>query len=293
VGSVGDSPCESFERIGREVRAEVLELLPPSWSFEGKRVLDFGCGAGRVLRQFAAEGQVATMKGCDIDGPSIEWLNENLSPPFSAVRNDEKPPLPWGDGSFDLIWAFSVFTHITDQWSAWLCELHRLLDRDGLLIATFLGSGMSEQIAREAWDESRIGMNVLNGSQSWDEGGPLVLQSPWWIREHWGRAFVVETLRPTGFGQSADVDAGQGVVLLRKQEGRITPSELERVATDDPREVRALRHNIVQLQRESALFRRAAEQAGALASSYERSLSWRLTRPLRRVRRLLGRLLDR
>ena len=31
-----------YEEIGRSVRAEILRLLPESWTFDGKRVLDFG-----------------------------------------------------------------------------------------------------------------------------------------------------------------------------------------------------------------------------------------------------------
>ncbi len=46
------------------------------------------------------------------------------------------------DGSFDLIWAVSVFTHLAETWSAWLLELHRVLKPGGILLATFMGEGM-------------------------------------------------------------------------------------------------------------------------------------------------------
>jgi len=252
-----------YEEIGRSARAEILDVLPLDWSFKGKRMLDFGCGAGRVLRQFADEARSADMRGCDIDGPSVDWLNAHLSPPFSAVRNGEQPPPPWPDGTFDLIIAISVFTHITTYWSDWLCELHRLLDSDGVLIATFLGAGMSELIDREPWDEDRIGMNVLRRGQNWDRGGPCVLHSPWWIRKHWGRAFDVEFLRPAGFGEPEDREAGHGLVLLRKKDVDITPRELAQVATDKPRELQALLHNIEQLHRESADLERLHDNARA------------------------------
>jgi len=81
-----------YEEIGRSARP-ILDVLPLDWSFKGKRMLDFGCGAGRVLRQFADEARSADMRGCDIDGPSVDWVNAHLSPPFSAVRNGEQPPL--------------------------------------------------------------------------------------------------------------------------------------------------------------------------------------------------------
>jgi hypothetical protein len=34
------------------------------------------------MRQFLPEAEEAEFWGCDIDGPSIEWLQENLAPPF-------------------------------------------------------------------------------------------------------------------------------------------------------------------------------------------------------------------
>jgi hypothetical protein len=63
-----------------------------------------------------------------------------------------------------------VFTHITDAWAAWLIELHRILAPRGLLIASFLGEGMSHAIAKEPWNPDYIGMNVLNAHQGWDAG---------------------------------------------------------------------------------------------------------------------------
>jgi len=32
--------------MGAESKRRILEALPADWSFEGKRILDFGCGAG-------------------------------------------------------------------------------------------------------------------------------------------------------------------------------------------------------------------------------------------------------
>ena len=303
VGGVDD-----YEEIGSRVRSDLVELLPTDWSFEGKRVLDFGCGAGRVLRHFLGEAQTAEFHGCDIDAESIEWLTAHLCPPLLAFQNGEAPPLPRPDAYFDLIWAASVFTHVSDHWSAWLLELHRVLNDDGLLIASFLGPGMSESLAQEEWEAGRVGMNVLRYGQSWDQGGPLVFLSPWWIAEHWGRAFEILDLREAGFGSPHDRDAMQGVVLLRKRPKRPTREELERINPEEPREVAALRHNIRQLHAESQMFHdfwqssiggyrgqeARAEQyraeLEALRSTVETSLSWRITSPLRQAAQLARRL---
>ena len=269
--------ADEFERFGRDYRAVILDLLPQDWSFEGRRVLDFGCGAGRVLRHFLAEAQVAELHGCDISGDAIAWLQRTMSPPLHVFRNDETPGLPVPDGHFDLIWATSVFSVLTDTWSGWMCELHRVLAEDGLLISTFVGEGGSQFVAREPWDEDRVGMNVLAYGVPWEAGGPMVMHSPWWIREHWGRAFEILELRPL-------TPWGEGMVLMRRRDTHPTPEELERIDPQDEREVLALRHNLRQVQREGVAVREA--QAAQL-SAFEQSRSWRLTRPLREIDRRL------
>jgi SAM-dependent methyltransferase len=136
-------------------------MLPEDWSWEGKRALDFGCGVGKVLCHFAPEAQTAEFTGCDIHAPSIEWLQRNVCPPFRVFRCLEEPSLPQPDGQFDLIYAMSVYTHLTDRWAEWLLEHHRVLGPDGLLLASFLGEGMIQPLIGEDWDENRIGVNSL------------------------------------------------------------------------------------------------------------------------------------
>jgi SAM-dependent methyltransferase len=234
-------PFAAYEKLGAETKGALLRLVGADWSFEGKRVLDFGCGAGRTLRHFLQEAQEGELWGADLDGASVEWLQGALCPPLHAVRSTADPPLELEGASFDLIWALSVFTHLTDNSIPWLLELHRLLKPDGLLIATYMGQWNSEALAREPWDEDRVGMNVLRHDQGWDWGGPWVLMSDWWVRAHWGRAFEILDTEPQVHGQTW--------VLMRKRAVDLTPDDLEAPA-DDPREYQALRHNIHQLQRE-------------------------------------------
>ena len=66
-------PIAAYEALGAETKQAVLELLPDQWSFEGRRVLDFGCGAGRTLRHFVREAQGgAEFWGADIDLASMD-----------------------------------------------------------------------------------------------------------------------------------------------------------------------------------------------------------------------------
>ena len=286
-------PDAAYLELGAQTKRQIVSLLPDDWSFAGRRVLDFGSGAGRTLRHFAAEAEIAEFWGCDIDGPSIEWLQEHLCPPFHAWQMISIPPLALEHESFDLIYAISVFTHLADNSTPWLLELHRTLKPGGLLIATFMGRWTSEWFAKEPWVEDRVGRNVLFHHRDWDAGGPAVLMSEWWLREHWGRAFEVVHIVPEFQNYSWAV--------LRKRDVDVDPDEIERLS-DDPREVAALRHNIRQLQREVVAELDAArvQQEWALAeqaADYERrireleervaalegSISWRATEPLRRA----------
>ena len=271
---------DAFDEVGRATRLEIVKRLPENWSFDGKRVLDFGCGAGRTLRHFVSEATAGELHGCDIDGPSIAWLAENLSPPLRVFRNEEAPPLPLDANSFDLIWAISVFTHIADRWAAWLLELHRILRDGGLLVATIHGPDRSEEWAKVSEDDrpgraeagreaDRVGMNVLNYGRSWDEGGPTVFHSEWWLREHWGRAFDIDSVEEHGVMLGPQWN-GQGVVVLRKRAVEVTAEELERIHPTDTREQKALRHNLRQLHYESL---RARNAVGWLQSQRAASAS--------------------
>ena len=117
VGSLAEAedPYAFYEQVGADTREQILRMLPAGYELEGRRLLDFGCGAGRTLRHFLDEADSAEIWGCDIDHESIDWLQHNLCPPLHVVRNEAAPGLPFEDGHFDVVWALSVFTHLADD----------------------------------------------------------------------------------------------------------------------------------------------------------------------------------
>jgi SAM-dependent methyltransferase len=302
IGPADESdPIGGFEASGARHRGWIEELLPDDWTWEGRRTLDFGCGVGRILRQFAPESGRAEFWGCDLDRPTIEWDRRNLEPPFHFLSSGEDPGLDRPDGFFDLIYCFSVYTHFTDNWAPWMVEHHRLLADGGYLLITFLGEGMSKALIDEEWDEERTGMNALLHGNSWDLGGPVAFNSEWWIRAHWGRGFEIVALRPH---EGGDPPAGHGVAMLRKKPVALSVEELTRLEPDEPREVLALQHNLEQLRDDTLRLRADIAHRERLASaereSFERrqrqaiedltqSASWRITRPLRDAKARLQR----
>ncbi len=268
------------------MRARIERLLPPGWAYDGKRVLDFGCGSARVLRQFLDEAERGEFWGCDIDGPSIDWVKTNLSPPLHCFQNDPAPPLPLDGGSFDLIWAMSVFTHITDLWSDWLLEMHRILAPGGVLLASFLGEGVWEPTVRLPYREDEVGMAVVG---HWMGAGAQVFHSEWWLREHWGRAFdVVEVSRPP---RSADgsPEIAHSYIVLSMRPVEIGKDELERCDPDEPRELAGLKTSLRLTRLETHIF---AEQSFGPARSRLREavLGSPLAGPARKLRKRLRKL---
>lgn len=134
IGSQGDPALwEAFRayqvircigaRCGRPVTGE-------------SRILDFGCGWGRTIRFFMRDVPTAQLQGVDVMPLAIElsrqtnpWCQFSLIPPF--------PPSGLPGDTFDLIYLYSVFSHLSeDAHDRWLTEFHRLLRPGGLLFAT-------------------------------------------------------------------------------------------------------------------------------------------------------------
>lgn len=283
-----------YDAYGSLMKYAIVDLLPPGWSFEGRSVLDFGSGAGRLLRHFVQEAETGEFYGSDIDEEMIGWLRDNLCPPVAgAFVNGEDPPIPLPDSSLDLIMAVSVFTHLTLNWATWLLEMRRLLKDDGLLVATFLGPGASRDVTPIPYDEDATAMNSFgfaNPGLRW----PVVLHSSWWLRSHWGRAFEIIELRPDGFMTTPG--HGQGTVVMRPKRVSLTVEDLEREEPGEPRYEMACRQHLRQLATEGgevrmqhqAVLRELSKVSTAYADVVS-TRSWRYTEPLRRVRAALRR----
>jgi len=286
VGSVeGVDPHSFYESEGAAVRARIESFLPPSWEFTGRRMLDFGCGSGRVLRHFLPEAGEGEFWGCDLHGPSIDWIQANLSPPLRCFKNELDPPLPFADGYLDLIWATSVFTHITDNWSSWLLELHRVLRQGGVLIASYLGEGVWEAMLDEPYLEDEVGMIVL---RHWQEG-PWVFHSEWWLRAHWGRLFDVVRVSCPPRGEDGRPQVTHSYIVMRKRGAATTRERLERCSLTEPRELSALRTNLRLLRAEIETVLGSAGHENSRHLLREAVMASPLRGPARRLGRRLRR----
>jgi SAM-dependent methyltransferase len=107
---------------------------------ELKRILDFGCGCGRILRWWASIKDTCEIWGCDYNPALIAWCRKALSDVAQFAVNESDPPLDFRDGFFELVYSYSVFTHFSaGRQGPWIAELSRILRPNGLLLITVHG----------------------------------------------------------------------------------------------------------------------------------------------------------
>lgn len=191
---VGGTKSDEFVSQGRFLQACLIRSLSGDFSWSGKRVFDFGCGVGRVLRHFAPQAAEAEFWASDIHEPSISWVAQNMGRSFRVFLNDTQPKLPFPSNYFDLVYSVSVFTHIGRGWDRWLEEIKRILTPQGQFLCTFHSRVAYEWIMHKRFDERSIGMEVHFKNRPWDLGGPQVFHSEWWVLENWGNILPVKAI---------------------------------------------------------------------------------------------------
>lgn len=140
------TPLQRFREGGLvDFRCILQGLLAGGFDFERGRVLDYGCGCGRILRYFAWYAAKCHFTGVDIDQHAIAWCRENLG--FADFEKIEVvPPMPFPDRSFDAVFAYSVFTHLPEESHLrWLAELARLTVSGAPVVLTVHGKRAIER----------------------------------------------------------------------------------------------------------------------------------------------------
>ncbi len=98
----------------------------------GDRALDLGCGEGRFTSELVRAG--ATAIGVDVAAAALERARAR-DPGLDLRLVPIDGPLPFEDGSFELVWASEVIEHIGDT-ARCLSEVRRVLVPGGRLLVT-------------------------------------------------------------------------------------------------------------------------------------------------------------
>ena len=102
------------------------------------RVLDFGCGWGRIYRVFLRHCRPGNLVGIDVDHECVR-LCETAMPYGIFEVCDPLPPLRFGERTFDVVTAYSVFSHLAEEpCRDWLSEFSRVLRPGGTVFLTTL-----------------------------------------------------------------------------------------------------------------------------------------------------------
>ncbi|HEX7317214.1 MAG TPA: class I SAM-dependent methyltransferase [Pyrinomonadaceae bacterium] len=217
---------KAYLEAGRSHVGRMLEIL--GGLPDEANVLDFGCGDGMMLRHLESR-EGGESWGVDINGELTLWCQQNLSPPFKFLTTTSFPHLPFEDNYFDLIYSFSVFTHICDLADAWLLELRRTLKPGGRMYLTvhdnrtieMLTSGrvvcqLAEQLAaaevpfREGFAFFTLNRTPGGGIEYSKHSLPAqVFYDAEYLRRHWGNYMEVERIVKEAYGY-------QSAMVLRK-----------------------------------------------------------------------------
>jgi SAM-dependent methyltransferase len=219
------SGLQDYLSIKHLIGSHGCPLLP------GHRVLELGAASGRVTRHLLAQEPKVEVWASDINSRHVAWMQTFLDPRLNAFQNSVLPHLPIEDGTFDLVSAFSVFTHIDEFETAWILELRRILKSGGmaylsihsdhlwrrvpslpglldqlLALRPFVTDfDLSPELFSQPMPQGRV---VLRDTRS-NVYNTQVFHSIDHVRAVWGRFFEIVEIIPGGHGY-------QDVVLLRK-----------------------------------------------------------------------------
>lgn len=104
---------------------------------DGMAVYDLGCGSGRTAAALVRSGWVGQYRGHDIVSRLVDYLRKTC-PGYEATTH-LKTEIPVSDDSIDIVFHWSVFTHLfLEECYNYMVDTFRALKPGGLLLFSFL-----------------------------------------------------------------------------------------------------------------------------------------------------------
>lgn len=207
----GTEDEQSFRILGYSNRHKLDWALRKATGtgFAG-RVLDWGCGCGRLLRY--CDGIAgASFTGADIDLDNLEWCRSYL-PMAGYELIPLHPPTAFPDHAFDIALGVSVLTHLTESVQhEWLEELRRILVPGGVALLTIHGPAVAAVSGRRIWEAVRSHGFVDRRSHDLDDVLDstdyyrTTFHSHEYVRQTWSRHFEVLAIVPASIGNMQDL----------------------------------------------------------------------------------------
>jgi len=138
-----------------EVFKGIIGRLRPSL-LKGKRILDYGCGHGRVTRFLPTLFSPSKLVAADVWDSGVEFCSKELgTTPFLISK---KNPISKFDDQFDIIIGISIFSHLPPKsFDVNMSELASVLAKDGLLLFTTHGDWYKNKFNLKLHDGYRFG----------------------------------------------------------------------------------------------------------------------------------------
>ncbi|GAB2824701.1 class I SAM-dependent methyltransferase [Ferruginibacter profundus] len=159
---------KSYYEDGFQTASEIVALFQSHLNFSeaGKKILDWGCGPGRVVRHLPGILQDAHLVyGCDYNEAYINWCSKNLTN-ISFEKNELDPPVLFMSDYFDGIYGLSIITHLSlKSHVSWIAELKRILKPGGLLLITSQGNQFKEKLLQHELDMFNAGKLVVRDTE--------------------------------------------------------------------------------------------------------------------------------
>ena len=173
IDLVGGGGAEDFDLTGRRY----FDLIVKKCGVRPTHhMLDIGSGCGRMAFPFTQYLDGGSYRGFDVVAPMVAWCRDNISsrfPAFEFAHADLSNSLysrtgadaatyrfPYNDGTFDVVFATSVFTHLLpNAANNYAREIRRVMKQGGRGLLTFF-------LVNDAFRQERLA------------GEPLMLSFP-------------------------------------------------------------------------------------------------------------------
>jgi ubiquinone/menaquinone biosynthesis C-methylase UbiE len=158
---------------GKNTAEEIVMLLSKYYDLSKpkKRILDWGCGPGRVVRHLPVLLPHTEIYGTDYNENYINWCSENLKG-ISFSVNKIDPPMNFASSFFDALIGLSIFTHLSERnHVSWIKELYRIVKSGGYVLITTQGEAYHSRLT--AIEKNFFDSNQLAIRKYLNEGNRL------------------------------------------------------------------------------------------------------------------------